>query len=297
MSAFRVMYRGGGAATALGLTAAERRSRPSCAAAAALSTSATASATATSSTPLQHQQLVVYQYKICPFCSKVKTYLDFLKLPYASVEVNPLTKGELSKVSKDYKKVPVLTVQPPSGETQLLTDSEHIIAFITANLAGSGRDAKAIEALLPADTDKWITWSDKRLAVMLYPNITRSLAESWECFEYVAHEPTWSLPTQIVTRSAGAVAMMLANGKIKKKYGIVDERKELKACLAEWTDALGGKTFLHGDCVTLPDLMVFGVLRSISGLATFREIMTENDALRGWYERVDGQVVSMDSRK
>lgn len=292
MSTFRFMYRGGGAVAALGLTAAERRSRASCAAAAALSTSASASVA------LEQQQLVVYQYKICPFCSKVKTYLDFLKLPYASVEVNPLTKGELSLVSKDYKKVPVLTVaQRPSGETQLLTDSEHIIAFITANLAASGRDAKSIQALLPADTDKWTAWSDKRLAVMLYPNITRSLAESWECFEYVAHEPTWSLPTQLATRSAGAVAMMLANGKIKKKYGIVDERKELKACLAEWTDAIGGRKFLHGDRVTLPDLMVFGVLRSIAGLSTFREIMADNDALRGWYERVDGQVVSMDTRK
>ena len=55
---------------------------------------------------------------------------------------------------------------------------------------------------------------------------------------------------------AGTLAMTMANGKIKKKYGIVDERKELQLCLNDWVDALGDKQYLHGDKITLPDLMV-----------------------------------------
>lgn len=254
---------------------------------------------AASSSPFQHQQatpkFILYQYKICPFCSKVKTYLDFLKLPYTTVEVNPLTKSEIA-FSKEYKKVPILSADESAAGTQLLMDSENIIVYITANFTEKGPGGKPNANFFPADTDKWVTWSDKRLAVMLYPNITRSFAESWECFEYVAHEPTWGTANQWITRSVGAVAMMLANGKIKKKYGIVDERAELKACLEEWTAALGGRAFLHGDNVTLPDLMVFGVLRSISGLSTFREIMAGNATLQTWYDRVNGQIQSMDTR-
>jgi hypothetical protein len=33
----------------------------------------------------------------------------------------------------------------------------------------------------------------------------------------------------------------MANGKIKKKYNIVDERKDLEECLNTWTSALDGK--------------------------------------------------------
>lgn len=132
-------------------------------------------------------------------------------------------------------------------------------------------------------------WSEKKLAVMLYPNITRTLDESWECFGYTSSISSWSWPEQYLVRVLGAGFMSLANGKIKKKYGITDERKALKDCLAEWTAALGGKSFLHGESPTMPDLMVFGVLRSIAGFRTFNEIM-EDEVLREWYGRVETRV-------
>jgi glutaredoxin len=101
-------------------------------------------AAASSSAPTagaENTNITVYQYKICPFCSKVKTYLDYLKVPYDTVEVNPLTKGELG-FSKDYKKVPIMMVGP---ENQQINESDQIIAFITANLkakekAGAGEE-------------------------------------------------------------------------------------------------------------------------------------------------------------
>ena len=97
---------------------------------------------------------------------------------------------------------------------------------------------------------------------------------------------TWNLPLRVATKTLGSFAMSFANGKIKKKYGIVDERQELKTCLLVWTDALKGKNFLHGDSITMPDILVFGVLRAIEGLQTFTFIMEENKALSDWYDRV-----------
>lgn len=67
---------------------------------------------------------ILYQYEICPYCCKVKAALDFFKIPYKVVEVNPLTKSELK--FSDYKKVPILMT--PAGEQ--LNDSSVIISQI-----------------------------------------------------------------------------------------------------------------------------------------------------------------------
>lgn len=37
----------------------------------------------------------LYQYAICPFCNKSKALLDYAKVPYETIEVNPLTKAEI----------------------------------------------------------------------------------------------------------------------------------------------------------------------------------------------------------
>lgn len=229
-------------------------------------------------------KVIVYQYKICPFCNRVKSYLDFLRIPYETVEVNPLTKGELS-FSKDYRKVPIAVF-----DATQVNDSSPILEHISAEIVSKAAADK--HGLFPEDTQKWSEWSEKRLAVMLYPNITRSLEESWECFGYTSDVLDWNPIARVGTRVAGAAAMSLANGKIKKKYNIVDERKELQGVLEEWITAVSDKQFLHGDSITMPDLNVYGVLRSIEGLSTWNEIMGRNPQLRAWYDRVAKHVPS-----
>ena len=43
------------------------------------------------------QSVVLYQYDVCPFCNKVKAFLDYHNIPYDVVEVNPLTKTEIKQ--------------------------------------------------------------------------------------------------------------------------------------------------------------------------------------------------------
>jgi microsomal prostaglandin-E synthase 2 len=236
---------------------------------------------AKSSSSTVPKDVVVFQYKICPFCNRVKAVLDYLRIPYKVVEVNPLTKGEI-KFSKDYRKVPIVVF-----DGLQVNDSSPIIEHISDDVVkANSKMMKKHSGLFTQDTDKWGEWSEKRLAVYLYPNITRSMEESWECFEYTNNVKEWNPINRVGTRVAGTLAMTMANGKIKKKYNIVDERKELQLCLTEWVEAVGDKKYLHGEKITLPDLMVFGVLRSIEGLSTFVEIMQNNPRLHGWYERV-----------
>ena len=45
--------------------------------------------------------------QICPYCNKIKTMLDLLRVPYETTEVNPLTKREIKEWSGGYKKVPI----------------------------------------------------------------------------------------------------------------------------------------------------------------------------------------------
>jgi microsomal prostaglandin-E synthase 2 len=224
---------------------------------------------------------MLYQYQICPFCHRVKAYLDYLKLDYSTVEVNPLTKSEL-KFSKDYKKVPIAVI-----DGNVLNDSGAIIQYITDHFG-----KQAMPAAFFVDSERWLEWSEKKLAVMLYPNITRSFDESWECFGYANNVTEWSSLQQTLVRVSGPAAMFLANGKIKKKYNIVDERKELKEVLSEWSEALGDKKFVHGNDVSMSDLMVFGTLRAIRDFQTFREIMIDFPTLKIWFDNVDALTTS-----
>lgn len=52
--------------------------------------------------------MTLYQYKTCPFCSKVRAFLDFHGLPYDIVEVNPVMRKEIKWST--YRKVPILMV-------------------------------------------------------------------------------------------------------------------------------------------------------------------------------------------
>merc|ERR1712187_926640 len=151
------------------------------------------------------------QYEICPFCCKVKAFLDWQKTAYQTNEENPISKAEI-KFSKDYRKVPIAVLD---GEQ--VNDSSAIISALA-----DGR--LPADAFTDPETAKWMEWVDEELAVLLFPNITRSFSESFQAFGYISEVPTFSAASKASNRAVGALAMWLANGKLKKKYEITDER-------------------------------------------------------------------------
>eukprot|EP01041_Mallomonas_annulata_P003291 gene3291-6519_t len=226
--------------------------------------------------------ITVYQYKICPYCNRLKAFLDFTGTPYTSVEVNPLTKSEI-KFSIEHKKVPIANV---NGD--IIADSGLIIEKVRQFLSSNQKND--FSSLYTPNSEQWILWSEKKLAVMLYPNITRNFEEAWECFEYVNSISTWNALERYANRTLGPVAMFMANGKIKKKYGIVNEREELRGVLKEWINALDNKPFLNGNSPTMPDIMVYGVINSVDGFKTFDFIM-EDEILKLWYLRMKNLII------
>lgn len=121
--------------------------------------------------------------RMCPFrfdCSRprhdssIPTHLPDSPLsPFP--KVNPLTKKEI-KFSKDYRKVPIVRM---GGE--ILKDSPVIIDALLSRLREAGAMSDEEYAVFcSADAEKWATWADKQLAVLLFPNITRNFSESYQ---------------------------------------------------------------------------------------------------------------------
>nr|XP_020644919.1 prostaglandin E synthase 2-like [Pogona vitticeps] len=69
-------------------------------------------------------QLTLYQYKTCPFCSKVRAFLDYHQLPYEIVEVNPVMRKEI-KFSV-YRKVPILLANTGNTLVRFQTNQEQL---------------------------------------------------------------------------------------------------------------------------------------------------------------------------
>lgn len=219
------------------------------------------------------KEVVLYQYAICPFCNQVKAVCDFYGIDYRSVEVNPLSKKEIK--DSTHRKVPIAFV---NGEQ--INETKDIIATLSTLAAARGQSAMPDER-----SEKWQTWASESLARNLYPNVSNTLENSYKAFSYADNVPSWSSFDRFSVKAAGAVAMWAANGKIKQKYNITDERAAVLASVNEFIAEVGDDKFLGGDAPSLADACVYGCLRGVEGLPAHDEIMA-NSAIKPWYERM-----------
>jgi len=72
-----------------------------------------------SSTDNTGLKLTLYQYQSCPFCCKVRAYLDYHGFSYDVIEVNSVMRSEI-RWSK-YKKVPIVLCQGDDPEMPLVS--------------------------------------------------------------------------------------------------------------------------------------------------------------------------------
>ncbi|XP_042493099.1 prostaglandin E synthase 2-like [Macadamia integrifolia] len=222
------------------------------------------------------KDVVLYQYEACPFCNKVKAFLDYYDIPYKVVEVNPLSKKEIKW--SDYKKVPILTVD---GEQ--MVDSSDIIDKLSRKIHPEKSDDPS-----PDDNEekKWRRWVDNDLVHVLSPNIYRSASEALESFDYITSNGNFSFTEKLTVKYAGAAAMYFVSKNLKKKHNITDERAALYKAAETWVDALNGRDFLGGSKPNLADLAVFAVLRPIRYLRSGGD-MVENTQIGDWYTRME----------
>ncbi|KAJ7975237.1 prostaglandin E synthase 2-like [Quillaja saponaria] len=126
--------------------------------------------------------VVLYQYEACPFCNKVKAFLDYHAIPYKVVEVNPLSKKEIKW--SDYQKLPILVVD---GEQ--LNDSSAIIDKLGQKILPEKKEDSNTE---DDEETKWRRWVDNHLVHVLSPNIYRNTSEALESFDYITSNGNFS---------------------------------------------------------------------------------------------------------
>mmetsp|Transcript_14576 Transcript_14576/g.21510 ORF Transcript_14576/g.21510 Transcript_14576/m.21510 type:complete len:316 (+) Transcript_14576:128-1075(+) len=243
--------------------------------------------------------VTLYQYAICPFCNRAKVFLSYASQSYDIVEVNPLTKAELKPWSGDYKKVPIAKI----NSAQINGSKEIIHALANEPSIRSAIDTRHTNSQMTTMDDfihgtsakQWTEFADDDLAGLLYPNICRTLVDSYAAFGYVKDVPTFSTLQKLSIQGIGSVAMYIAASKIKSKRGITDEREALHTALSRFeTEGLLGtnNAFSSGlDTPNMGDLAVFGVLKSVEGLPAHDDaIENRGGAIRDWYHRMQTEV-------
>ncbi|CAI2351075.1 unnamed protein product [Caenorhabditis sp. 36 PRJEB53466] len=254
-------------------------------------------------------KLRLYQYETCPFCCKVRAFLDYYGFSYEVVEVNPVTRSQI-KFSNEYKKVPIIR----SGE-KTLTESSLIISQLATFIERPDQSLEQVIQMYPGvdstnekgkpmvnypnkffimkgkvdaegnmaaarEEREWREWVDNWFIHLISPNVYRSWNESLETFRWFEQVGDWhrTFPAweRVLAVYVGAAAMFLLSKTLKKKHNISDEREELRKACRDWMAAIGpNRKFLGGDQPNLADLSLYGAMNSFYGCSAFKEVILE----------------------
>ncbi|XP_027889834.1 prostaglandin E synthase 2 [Xiphophorus couchianus] len=274
-------------------------------------------------------KMTLYQYKTCPFCSKVRAFLDFYGLPYDVVEVNPVMRQEIKWSA--YRKVPILMVD---GELQL-NDSSVIISSLRTLMINKEKSLSDIIRCYPEmksvndrgkevteynnkywlmlseaqtanlypekgmqkEEMKWRQWADDWLVHLVSPNVYRTTGEALASFDYIVREGKFGTLEGFFAKYVGAAAMFVISKRLKNRHNLQDDvRQDLYKAVNDWVAAIGkNRKFMGGDQPNLADLAVFGVLRVMAGLQAFDDMM-ENTKVKSWYRRMERATLNHEGR-
>lgn len=132
------------------------------------------------------------------------------------------------KRSKDYRKVPIATI----NESSPLNGSDAIIDGLLARKNvylllqkrwGDSNDEgpkMTLETFQNESAQQWVQFANDELAPLLYPNMCRTLQDSYRAFGYVDQVEEFSPLQRLAIKGAGSLAMYAAASKVKSTYAI-----------------------------------------------------------------------------
>lgn len=214
--------------------------------------------------------ITLYQFQSCPFCSKVRALLTFIKVPFEVVEVSPFGMKELDFI--DHKKVPVL-----KDDNEVIVESAIIIEHINSKYA---------KFAVSNNDQEWTNWIDQTLVHYLPPLIHPNFKTSLQNFQRIIKPGQFSWLKGKFVRFAGAIAMPKVARKMKVKYNIIDAEKEFLQAIDHWVkNGLNRKDFFGKDKPNYIDCSVFGVLNACHELGVVKRAMQHNKEFALWYNR------------
>lgn len=232
-------------------------------------------------------RIELFRYTTCPYCGKAKAFLDYFRVPYEAIEVEPMFKSQL--VPSEYKKLPQLRFGGEGGVW--LVDSDHIVNTL-APLLGLEKQ------LTDPEVERWRNWARESLVRHVTLNINRTLLSAWEGYRYIDSFDTIPLANKLFLKVVGAPVMYMV--ATKKTYPTLVKAGELKDS-DDWRsvfhqqvnhfvdEALKTQQFHGGRSPDLADLDVYGVLQSIRGHDVYRD-MVASTRIGPWLEKMDAAV-------
>ena len=224
-------------------------------------------------------EATLYQYEVCPFCLKVRSLLNYKKIPYKIVEVHPLNKKQIA-FSKEYKKVPIFV----DADGTQVNDSTPIMRYIDRHYPQN--PVFETESAAKAKEDEWLKWLDQVLVRALPPLIYKDLSSSIEAFDYITHQEAFSWLEKKIIKYSGAAVMTLVAKKSAKQQKIENPEKHFVKCLKTWEEALEGNLFVGKKKPNAADLAAFGILRSVEKLEAFKWLR-KNKLVHEWFNRLE----------
>lgn len=209
-------------------------------------------------------KITLFQYQTCPFCCKVRAFLDYYGFSYDVIEVNSVTRSQTKWT--DYRKVPFLVVQLPNSETILqLKDSTMIISALQSFLYNKTTSLQELVKCYPSlvytdeggtkkveimnrhflmygqhpsgvskedivEERKWRKWVDDVFVHVLSPNIYRTPEESFQAFKWFSKAGNWeehfATWERLLAVYVGAIAMFFIGKSLKRRYQLKDDVRE-----------------------------------------------------------------------
>ena len=256
---------------------------------------------------LSQSTVKLYQYQTCPFCNKVRAYLDYARVPYEVIEVNPMTKTEIKAFK--LKAVPVVTVDHLvlHESSAIITAFDDLFRHYAAKaaLTHSSPSAPSLPPSPPArspDEDKWRGWVDSHLIFLTAPNLYTSLPASLTAMDYIMSQTSLPLTQRLLSKYVGGPMMYLVSEyKLKKKRGITDARGQLFTACRQWGEQVVGEggQYRGGKQPDLSDVAMFGVVRAMMGFPVGDEMMEATNtspAFVGWYQHMQSAVGSSSAK-
>jgi len=208
----------------------------------------------------------LYQFRISPFCAKIRKILEFKGLEYEAIEVDYVERKELAIVSGQIT-VPVLTFD----DGRALVDSERI--------------ALALEEAYPEPTLFPPTWRGLHLALARYFDT--------ELGEVLFRAAVPEILAYYRRRGPDQVAFWRLIRERKYGTGFIEQmiREHSANCsrarelLAPLDESLGHRPFLLGR-IGYADFALYGQL-SYLALGSHLAIATDLPNIRAFFERVD----------
>lgn len=229
---------------------------------------------------MSHPTAVLYQFSLCPFCSKVREGLELKGVSYRTVEVNPRTKAGLPELPAGApRKVPVLVV----GD-QVVHDSTAILRFLDEAYPNSTR-FRPEAAALRARADEIEDWVDEELVRALPTVLYGTWREAAHAAAVVARSSKLNLAQDFGVKVAGPVIMHLVAKRLLKKSGRPDGHTWVNESLDKIEAWLGEQPFVCGASLTIADVAILGAFTCVKGFPIYASIEAR-PRLKAWLARM-----------